>query len=266
MRGMRIAHLSDIHFGRISHPGIVEDIVKDVNDAGVDVVAISGDVTQRAVHRQFKDCVNMLEKFVSPVLVVPGNHDVYPWWRPIARLSRPLHMFKKYLGREMVRSFEADGVAILGINSAHGRTIKGGMISPNISRQVVSYFESRDEGDFKVLMLHHHLKQIQALMPHDVIQEAEKHLNLAFQCGVNLVLCGHIHISHVESLDSDRQTPFVIASAGTATSSRGRRSNRRKNYYNLIDVNDSYFSIEERNYYSEERCFKPMRTTKFERT
>ena len=263
---MRIAHLSDIHFGRIAHPGIVDDIVNDVNNAGVDLVAISGDLTQRAIHRQFRDCIQMLEKFTSPLLVVPGNHDVHPWWRPVSRLSRPLSMFEQYLGGEMIRSFEAGGVAVLGINSAHGKTIKGGKITPEIARAIEAYFASKKESDFKVLMLHHHLKRIKALMPHDTIQNPEDHFDLALRAGVNLVLCGHIHISHVESLDRDRPSPFVIASAGTATSNRGRRSNRRKNYYNIIDVYTSHFSIEERNYVVAERRFKPMRKTQFERT
>lgn len=262
---MRIAHLSDIHFGRIAHPGIVEDIVKDVNNARVDLIAISGDLTQRAIPRQFQACVEMLKEFSAPVLVVPGNHDVYPWWRPILRLSKPLSMYKRYLGDDMVRSYEMGDVAILGVNSAHGRTIKGGKLGPEISNAIQSYFSSKGSGVFKILMLHHHLKQIEALMPHDTIRNADHHLDLAMQYGINLVLCGHVHISHVESLHSKSASPFVIASAGTATSSRGRRSNRRKNYYNIIDIFDTHFSIEERAYNAGERLFVARRKNQFDR-
>ena len=266
IRALRIAHLSDIHFGRIAHPGIVEDIIEDVNNAGVDLIAISGDLTQRAIPRQFQACMEMLNEFTSPLLVVPGNHDVFPWWRPISRLSKPLSMFKKYLGSDMIRSFEMDGVAILGVNSAHGKTIKGGRLEPEVSEAIKTYFSKKKEGVFKILMLHHHLKQIKALMPHDIVQDADRHLKEIMQHGINLILCGHVHISHVESLDSQRDAPFVIASAGTATSSRGRRSNRRKNYYNIIDIFDTHFTIEERNYNSSERLFNPKRTTQFDRS
>ena len=255
IRALRIAHLSDIHFGRIAHPGIVEDIIEDVNSAGVDLIAISGDLTQRAIHRQFQACMEMLNEFTAPLLVVPGNHDVFPWWRPILRLSRPLSMFKQYLGSEMIRSFEMDGVAILGINSAHGKTIKGGKIEPEVSKAIKTYFSGKGKGVFKILMLHHHLKKLKALMPHDTVQDADHHLGVALEAGINLILCGHIHISHVESLDNERAAPIVIASAGTATSSRGRRSNRRKNYYNIIDIFDTHFTIEERVYRSGDRGF-----------
>ena len=44
----RIAHLSDIHLGRISRPEIVEVVVEEVNALAVDLVVVSGDLTQRA--------------------------------------------------------------------------------------------------------------------------------------------------------------------------------------------------------------------------
>ena len=262
---MRVAHISDIHFGSISRPSIVDDLITDVNDARVDLVAVSGDLTQRANHKQFRACKEMLGAFSAPVLVVPGNHDVFPWWKPIARLTKPLSRFKEYLGPEMVRSFELDGVAILGVNSAHGKTIKGGRLCPDISKAIERYFTSRHASEFKVLMLHHHLAKISALRPHDVIKDAARHLKIVFDAGVDLILCGHIHISHVETLDSVQGRSIVVASAGTATSSRGRRSNRRRNYYNLIDISAHDFTVEERAYSSVECVYFSEKSTYFKR-
>ena len=262
---MRIAHLSDIHFGSITLPGVVDDLVTDVNSAGADLIAVSGDLTQRAIHRQFRAFMELVDRFSAPVLVVPGNHDVFPWWKPVSRLSRPLSLYKKYLGDEMVRSFEFGDVAVLGINSAHGKTIKGGKIDPEISEAIQTYFSSKDDSVFKVLVLHHHLKRLEALMPHDTVQDADYHFDIAVKLGINLILCGHIHISHVESLDSEGDKKVVIASAGTATSRRGRRSNKRKNYYNIIDIFDAYFTVEERNYDPTRRLFASARKTQFDR-
>jgi 3',5'-cyclic AMP phosphodiesterase CpdA len=50
----RIAHISDIHFGKISHPTIVEALVRDINESIVDLVVVSGDLTQRAFGHQFR--------------------------------------------------------------------------------------------------------------------------------------------------------------------------------------------------------------------
>ena len=44
----RILHLSDLHFGRPAVPLQIEAIERLVQDEQFDVVAVSGDVTQRA--------------------------------------------------------------------------------------------------------------------------------------------------------------------------------------------------------------------------
>ncbi|MDA0874371.1 MAG: metallophosphoesterase, partial [Bacteroidetes bacterium] len=59
----RLAHISDIHFGRIAHPGIVDALVSDINAAKVDLVVVSGDLTQRAFGHQFRAARRMLEAF-----------------------------------------------------------------------------------------------------------------------------------------------------------------------------------------------------------
>ena len=57
---------------------------------------------------------------------MPGNHDVYAWWRPFHRVFRPLSRYRRHITDDLTPTFRQDGLAVLGINSAHGRTIKGG--------------------------------------------------------------------------------------------------------------------------------------------
>lgn len=258
---MKIAHLSDIHFGRIAHPHILDALFEDIEDAGVDVIAVSGDLTQRALPTQFSDAVVFLRRFTAPQIVVPGNHDVFPWWKPLARLRKPVARFQDYFGEQLIRSFELPGLALLGINSAHGHTIKGGKITPATDRAIAEYFEKQPAGVFKILMLHHHLVTIDALKPHDICIEGPATFNTARRHGVNLILCGHVHVSHVESPDRDNAKNPVIASAGTATSDRGRRTNKLRNFYNLIEIQKDRFSIVERTYQPEERQYVTERET-----
>lgn len=260
---MKIAHLSDIHFGRIAHPHILDALVEDVEHAGVDVIAVSGDLTQRALPKQFRDAVVFLRRFTSPQIVVPGNHDVFPWWKPWARLKKPVARFQDYFGEELIRSFELPGLALLGINSAHGHTIKGGKITPAIDRTIAEYFEKQSPGVFKTLMLHHHLRTLDALKPHDICIGGPETFDTASKHGVNLILCGHAHVSHVESPDRDNAQIPVIASAGTATSDRGRRSNKHRNFYNLIEIQKDRFSIQERAFQPEEHRFVSARNFEF---
>ncbi len=243
----KIAHVSDVHFGRIAHPRIVEALVDEVNEAGVDLVVVSGDLTQRARTMQFMAAAAMLEAFAAPTLVVPGNHDVYAWWYPVARWFSPLARYRRHITPDLMPTFEQDGLAVLGINSAHGRTVKGGKISLLARRRVETFFREKPESIFKVLVVHHHLTRIQALGSHDVARKARQTLDAAISVGVDLVLCGHLHISHVEPIDVvPARHRIVIASAGTATSNRGRGPNAQSNFYNLIEVTPGHFSIEER--------------------
>ena len=263
---MRIAHISDLHFGKITNPSIVEHLVEEVNTFDVDLVAISGDLTQRARPEQFGKAVDMIDRMAPPVLVVPGNHDVYAWWRPVKRITNPLGRFERYITDEPRPTFEKGGVSVLGINSAHGRTIKGGRIGSDERQAISEYFGPRKDDVCKVLVLHHHLTKIQALGPHDVARKAQRTLQRASEVGVDLILCGHLHISHIEPLKVVPEAHrIVIASAGTATSSRGRRSNRKTNFYNLIDIDTEGFVIEERRYNTESLDFETARHTSFER-
>lgn len=264
---MKIAHVSDTHFGRIAHPGIVRALVDEINASEVDLVALSGDLTQRATHAQYAAAAAMIEAFASPVLVVPGNHDVHAWRRPLRRLREPLGRYRRYITEDLMPTFEADGLCVLGINSAHGRTVKGGRIELEAQRAVETFFAGRSEATFKVLVVHHHLTKIQALGPHDVIPKARQTLRKAIKAGVDLILCGHLHISHVEPIEIEAaRHRLVIASAGTATSSRGRRSNRRTNFYNLVTVGPETFSVEERRYEREAERFVRDDETTFERS
>ena len=263
---MIIAHLSDLHFGKIAHDEIVPRLVEEVNQGGADLVAISGDLTQRARDREFEAAAAMLRAFEAPTLVVPGNHDVYPWWRPFSRLLRPCGRFEEHITDDLAPTHEQNGVAVLGLNSAFGRTVKSGKIRSEDLERMREFFQAHEAGIFKVLVLHHHLTKIQGLGPHDVARRAQRALKIASGAGVDLVLCGHLHISHIEPIEViPDEHRLVVVSAGTATSTRGRRSNRRTNFYNRIHVRERAFFIEERRYDSAKHAFVLDSTTRFER-
>ncbi len=263
---MRIAHLSDIHFGRIAYPEIVDALLAHLERDAIDLVAISGDLTQRALPTQYREAARMLASIQAPTIVVPGNHDVLAWWRPLSRVVRPLARYHRYISPAPSMSFENDRVAVLGINSAFGATIKGGWISRATRAAIRTYFQVQPAGVFKVLVVHHQLTLIGALGRHDVALGGRAALEVARDVGVDLILCGHLHMSHVESLKRHpAETGIVIASAGTVTSDRGRGTNRNKNYYNLIEVNNDSFVVVERCYDIEKHQFVDARCSRFDR-
>lgn len=263
---VRIAHISDVHFGKIATPEVVDALVDDVHSMGADLVAVSGDLTQRALPRQYAAARDFLARFEAPLIVVPGNHDVYAWWRPAGRLLEPLRRYRRYVTDDLTPSIRMKGLSVFGLNSATGWTVKGGHVRPPDRRRMTEFFEAAPRGDFRVLVIHHHLTRVRALGPHDVARNAEETLDAAVATGVDLVLCGHLHISHIEPIEivpADHR--LVIASAGTATSTRGRRQHKRSNFYNVVTVEPESFRVEERLFNADACEFRTEMETTFDR-
>ncbi|MEM0962467.1 MAG: metallophosphoesterase [Bacteroidota bacterium] len=266
-----LAHLSDVHFGKISDDRIVGALVSEVNASGVDLVVVSGDLTQRARTSQFQQARAMLDAFDPPVLVVPGNHDVRAWWHnPIDRLWRPDKRFREHITDDLAPAVAVPGLAVLGLNSAHGRTIKGGRIRPDHVDAINAFFRDQPEEAFRILTLHHHLLRLEGLGSHDVSRGASRALDAAHRARVDLILCGHLHRSHVAPIQlapagDEGRHRIVVASAGTATSSRGRGDNAGVNIYNWIRVGSDEFSVSERRFDNAAGRFQEARVSTFER-
>ena len=117
-----------------------------------------------------------------------------------------------------------------------------------------------------MLVVHHHLTKLKALGKHDVARGATHALEVAGACNVDLLLCGHLHISHIEPVEIvDYEHRVIVASAGTATSTRGRGTNRDVNFYNHICVWPDRFTVEERQFDPEAGAFHAERSTTIER-
>ncbi len=259
---MRIAHLADLHFGRIAHAGIVEALVRDVHEQGVDLVVVSGDLTQRARPREYRQAAAFLGALGAPSLVVPGNHDVYPWWHPVHRLCRPRGRFDRWITAERYPTFEKPGVAVLGMDSATGRTIKRGRLGKSVCRRMAEYFAGKEESTLKVVAVHHPLAAVDADGAGEVARGGRAVLRAAAAAGVQVVLSGHWHISYVEAVEvAGRQ--MVLAQAGSAASNRWRWPQEGANTYQAVQVVSGELMIEDRGYVFPEKRFGSFRKRTF---
>ena len=263
---MTLAHISDIHFGRLAHAAIVKALTDDIHAAEPDLVVISGDLTQRARVSQFKAAAEMIASLKPPVMVVPGNHDVPAWYRPWTRLINPHGRFEELISAELQPTFENGSMAVAGINTAHGMTIKGGKVSAEQIAFVRSFFKNAAANAFRVLVLHHPPVRLRRPRNAEVARSADRALELIGEQKVDLVLCGHLHQSTVESIPLEGGHSVVIASAGTAMSSRGRGINKRMNIYNVVRVQGDHFAVEERRFDAETTRFERLRQSPFGRT
>ena len=116
LRMRTIVHLSDLHFGRVD-PRILTPLFQAVRDATPDLIAVSGDFTQRARRRQFVEARAFLDTLRFRTLVVPGNHDV-PLYNVAARFLAPLASYRRYIADEVEPAFIDDEIAVVGLNTA----------------------------------------------------------------------------------------------------------------------------------------------------
>src|SRR5688500_13517011 len=111
-----LVHLSDLHFGRID-PAVVAPLAEAVRAARPDLIAVSGDFTQRARRTEFEAARAFLDALEPPKLLVPGNHDV-PLWNVAARFLTPLTRYRHYITPELEPEHEDEEMIALGINTA----------------------------------------------------------------------------------------------------------------------------------------------------
>jgi 3',5'-cyclic AMP phosphodiesterase CpdA len=121
-----VVHLSDMHFGRVD-PLVVDALRETVATIAPDLVAVSGDFTQRARSGQFRKARAFLDSLPRPQLVVPGNHDV-PLHNVFARFFNPLGGYRKHITMDLQPVYEDDEVAVIGTDTTRSFTIGGGGI------------------------------------------------------------------------------------------------------------------------------------------
>lgn len=246
----RILHASDLHFGKHYEPGVGERFVAAAHRLAPDLIAISGDLTQRAKPREFEAAAAFLEALPDvPRVVVPGNHDV-PLFRPFERLRAPLALFRHHVGTPADTSLITERCCIVGIDSTDPyRAIKNGRISGRQIQYFAEAFSSAAPHLWRVLVLHHHLIPAPSFDGPGPMPKAKRLLDALTAVGVEVVLSGHLHRGYVgNSLDvyagKRRDSGIVVIQCGTTTSRRGRGYEREKNSFNLVELDDDAISIQ----------------------
>ncbi len=240
-----LAHISDLHFGRLRDASIEEALLADLHASESQLVVVSGDLTQRARRRQFLRARRFLDRLEIPYLVIMGNHDVPAWYHPVERLYHPYRRYRRYIQQALCSSYEASELAVFGLHTAHGRTIKSGKLFPEALEAMETFFRRQPSERVRVLAVHHPPVALPEIGQPSAISGGEHLLGRAKELNVRLILTGHWHHALVRPLP---EYGLWIIEAGTALSNRGRGRYRMVNSYFQIRLGGSSFQCMERWY------------------
>ena len=239
MSVVRLLHVSDTHFGRKNYPQQIEAIEAMVERERYDVVAVSGDLSQRARHWEFGLARSFLENVerTSRVIAVPGNHDC-TWWRAPFHLGPRSWMYAKwrrYMRRETEPVLRVPGAAFIGVTTALGISVHTlttrlrdlsviGDIRPKQIARVARECAATPSGDRRVVVMHHNPVAGEISRRFGFKRAYAPQILREFaRAGVDLVLCGHDHEEAVNVVEHP-EGRVVVSTAGTITTmSRGKR-------------------------------------------
>lgn len=256
-----LMHISDLHAGPPFNRSIADIVTRQAHEISPDLLVVSGDLVQRASFTaQWRMILAFLETLPKPQLIVPGNHDV-PLYNLIDRLFFPLRRYRQFISKNLNPIFVRPGLAVVGGNTAHGWTMDGGRLSAGQLAAIERAFAHFGPDVCKVAVLHHHVVDPPGTHGRRRMANAHEAIRLLDRCGVELLLCGHIHVSYVgNTLDvlPDLRQGTVICQSGTTTSHRGKGRERGKNSFNVIEIDDFAIRISQHLYLENAGRFAPV--------
>ena len=263
-----IVHLSDLHFGRVD-PAIPPALLRAVAVAAPDLVAVSGDITQRARIAEFKAAAHFLETLPAPVLAVPGNHDV-PLYNVLLRWLSPLDRYRRYITSDLAPFCEDAEIAALGVNTTRALTFKDGRINRRQMEAAMRRFAHCRKDVTRIVVTHHTFDTPDpvpgAIAAHKVVGRADMAMAGFLLADVDMILSGHLHMSGVGETTKRYPLPgrsALLIRAGTATSTRRRGE---VNAFNVVRVARPEVAIDCMVWRPDEGRFVAASSERFRRT
>lgn len=248
-----VFHCSDLHFGHPAVPEQYEAMERLIEENRFDVVAISGDLSQRARSGEFQRArafIKHAEEF-SKVVCIPGNHDV-AWWKSPFSLGDETSMlanYRKFISDDIEPIVHIPGVTFAGLNTSHGVItqsltwrLRDISIIGVVRREQIDHlrrtFSAAPAGDIRVVVMHHNPIKGELSQRHG-LKHTARILGAFADMSVDLVLCGHDHQDAIHYIEHTKKGT-VISTAGTVSNRmRGGRPssvNSIRLYDDKIDV------------------------------
>jgi 3',5'-cyclic AMP phosphodiesterase CpdA len=190
-----ILHVSDIHMGRVD-PDLLDPLATTIRAAAPDLVAISGDFTQRARNTEFLRARRFIDSLQRPLLVVPGNHDV-PLWNVARRFVTPLARYRRHISPDLEPVVEDDEMIVVGVNTARSWAWGEGRISREQVGRIVTRLGRVAPEKLRIVVTHHPFDLPPGVGEKRLLGRARMAMAQLAAANADLFLSGHLHISHI---------------------------------------------------------------------
>jgi 3',5'-cyclic AMP phosphodiesterase CpdA len=234
MSTLRIAHLSDPHFGTVL-PGVRESLIECLAEIKPNLVLLTGDITQRARRSQFLEAKCFTDEINPiPLIAVPGNHDI-PLFNFFGRFLNPYGGFRSFFKDRLEKDFIFGDVLVTGLNStSRWRHVQGDFNLERLEKRLV---EKKNQARIRIAAFHHPMDCAQQVDEKNLLKQREASIEIFEKNGIDLIVGGHIHDPFVR-LSTSRyprtRRAMILAVAGTCLSKRTRAG--APNSFNQIDI------------------------------
>jgi len=156
-----------------------------------ELIVASGDLTNRGRRDQHQRAARFLRSFGTPVLAIPGNHDM-PYTFPSRFTSTFAEFEREWETTEP--TLTTGSFHVVGLNSARPYRHQGGALTEEQLRSASERLDAAPEKSYRVVVLHHHMIGAPWRASRKRPVSKRNHvLRTLVEANADLILAGHIH-------------------------------------------------------------------------
>lgn len=207
-------HLSDIHFG-LADARALDWVRREVAQRKPDAVAITGDLTMRARHREFAAAADWIQALQAPVTVEVGNHDM-PYFNLVERFVDPYRRFnaiKDLVQKELALPGLAIVPLVTAVRAQPRFNWSKGWVTRQALQQCLDALDSLPDGVQALVTVHHPLREV-GTKGTALTHGGKNALAQLAKRPVLAVLSGHVH-DPFDIVEPTENGPVRMIGAGT---------------------------------------------------
>jgi 3',5'-cyclic AMP phosphodiesterase CpdA len=207
-------HLSDIHFG-LENNQALDWVKREIAERRPAAIAITGDLTMRARHREFEAANRWIQSLDAPVTVEIGNHDM-PYFNLLERFLDPYRRFRA-IENLIEREIDLPGIAIVPLKTAVRAQPRfnwsKGWVSRSALAKCLAAIDALSAGTRALVAVHHPLREV-GTKGTALTMNGRKALEALAVRRVIGVLSGHVH-DPFDIVEQTAKGPVRMIGAGT---------------------------------------------------